>query len=265
MSHTSSSRYLQIYQCEDRVDGILSAIYEAGLSDYGHDCIRIEPQVAGEENTYLLFSEYINIATDAEKAEKVVRTVRNKISERAYQYMMYALSSAAADRGDAVYQFLIYAFSNGDRTCDMLQLPAVKRVFELQRSVKKELHSFIEFLRFQEVQKSPSLMFAVFEPKNRILSGIMEHFHERFLGEHFLIFDQTHQEAGIHIPDLPIEYRILTEQEAELLRTLHEQEDGYPELWKTFFHSIAIEERKNTNLQRNLMPLHYRKHVTEFL
>jgi len=37
------------------------------------------------------------------------------------------------------------------------------------------------------------------------------------------------------------------------------------DLWKAFFETIAIKERANSDLQRNNMPLHYRKHVTEFL
>ena len=260
-----TEKTIRIYQCEDSIDGVLSAIYDAGLSGYGHDYIRIEPQIEGREDTYRLFSEYIKVDTDAEKAEKVTRTVKNDISWRAYHYMMYAVSSSAADRGDAVYQFLRYGFSLGDKICDMFQNPAVKRVFELQRAVGNEARSSLEFLRFKEVQKSPSLMLAVFEPENRVLPAVMEHFKERFSGSYFIIYDKHHREAGVHVPDAPVEVRILEEDEAETLEKLNEKEEDYPMLWKTFFHSITIEERKNTNLQRNLMPIHYRKYVTEFI
>ena len=41
--------------------------------------------------------------------------------------------------------------------------------------------------------------------------------------------------------------------------------DGYRDLWKTFYQAIAIEERKNPKLQRNMMPLRYREYMTEFL
>lgn len=258
-------KLVRIYQCEDSTDGILSAIYEAGISGYGHDYIRIEPQVEGEPDTIALFSEYMKIATDAGKAEKVAKTVMEKISQRAYRYMMYAVSSSAADRGDALYQFLTYGFSIGDKICDMLQFAPAKRVFELQRAVGNEAHFSREFLRFKEVRQEPRLMLAVFEPTNRVLPMVMEHFHDRFLGEWFIIYDKTHREAGFHIPFSAIEIRLLTEEEANQLEGLDEKEEDYADLWKTFFHAIAIEERKNEKLQRNLMPLHYQKHVTEFL
>ncbi|MBR1743147.1 MAG: TIGR03915 family putative DNA repair protein [Lachnospiraceae bacterium] len=265
-----TERPLRIYQCEDSIDGILSAIYEAGISRYGHKYIRIEPQIEGAANNYILFSEYVMVETDAKKAEKVARAVRTKISQRAYQYMMYAVSSDAADRGDAAYQFLTYGFSMGDKVCDSLGLPPVKRVFELQRAVGNEAHFSLEFLRFKEVWENPRLMLAVFEPKNRVLPSVMEHFRDRFSGEFFIIFDKTHKEAGIHLPESmagkqSMEIRLLSKEEVVALEKMGEKEEDYPELWKTFFHAIAIEERKNEKLQKNLMPLHYRKYVTEFL
>jgi len=36
------------------------------------------------------------------------------------------------------------------------------------------------------------------------------------------------------------------------------------DLWKTFFKTVAITERINKKLQRNNLPLHHRKHMTEF-
>ena len=38
----------------------------------------------------------------------------------------------------------------------------------------------------------------------------------------------------------------------------------FVDLWKVFFKSIGIEQRKNPRCQRNMLPLWYRKHMTEF-
>ena len=48
------------------------------------------------------------------------------------------------------------------------------------------------------------------------------------------------------------------------ITTDEEYEDEYTDLWKTFFHAIAIDERKNYVCQRNLFPLWKRKHAVEF-
>ena len=68
------------------------------------------------------------------------------------------------------------------------------------------------------------------------------------------------------IKDLPVNIinHYLTDEEFQTLRKTEEYEDEYTDLWKTFFHAIAIDERKNYVCQRNLFPLWKRKHAVEF-
>ncbi|MEW4413986.1 DUF4130 domain-containing protein [Clostridium sp. AN503] len=37
----------------------------------------------------------------------------------------------------------------------------------------------------------------------------------------------------------------------------------FEELWKTFHRTIAIKERENPRCQRNMLPLRFRKYMTE--
>lgn len=255
---------IRIYQCENTINGILSAIFDAGLSGYGHRYIKIQPLIEEQPENIELFSEYVSVETDAKKTVSVIDAVQNKISKQAYLYMMYGLASSEPDRGDAVYQFITYGFTMGQRICSALQIPCVKRVFELQRMVGNEVHFFREFLRFQEIQKDPSLLLAVIEPKNHIIPILTEHFADRFMEEFFIIYDKKYGEASFHYADGEWEIRILTEEEAGKLELFQEQEEDYVALWKIFFENIAIEARKNHKLQRNMLPIHYRKHMTEF-
>jgi probable DNA metabolism protein len=43
-----------------------------------------------------------------------------------------------------------------------------------------------------------------------------------------------------------------------------DKEEEFQALWKTFFDSIAINERKNIKLQQNNMPGRFRSNMTEF-
>ena len=56
----------------------------------------------------------------------------------------------------------------------------------------------------------------------------------------------------------------MTSEEEQRLDEMTEHQEEYVDLWKTFFQNIAITERKNEKLQKNNMPLHYRKYVTEW-
>lgn len=256
---------VRVYQCEDTTSGILSAVYDAGLSGYGHQYIRIQPKIAEQIDNFELFTEYVSVETDEDKVLHVINAVRDKISMQAYSYMMSAVLSCCPDRGDAIYQFLTYGFTMGAKVCDALQIPCVKRVFELKRAVYNEAHFMKEFLRFQEVQREPALLLAVLEPKHRVIPLVTEHFADRFPEEWFIIYDKTHMEASFHYKDGSWELRLLTQEEAQKLEELSEQREDYVDLWKAFFKSIAIEERTNKKLQRNMFALRYRKHATEFL
>lgn len=256
---------IRVYQCEDSISGIFSAVYEAGISGYGHEYIRIQPLTKDGTYDLELFTEFIKVESSEEKPDRVLDAVRSKISYQAYDYVLCAAASAFPDRGDAIYQFLAYGFTMGKQICHAMQIPCVKRTFEIRRRVMNEAHYFREFIRFREVQREPSLLVATVEPKHHILPMLMQHFSDRFAGEWFIILDKTHGEAAFHEKNGRWEIRILTEEEEELLAELGEKREDYIELWKTFFQNIAIPERKNPSLQRNMLPLHYRKHMTEFM
>lgn len=256
---------LRIYECEDSIEGILSAVYEAGISGYGHKYIRIAPKRQGEAESITLFAEYVEVETNPEHADTVLNKVRTGISVEAYQYVMSALVSEKPERADIIYQFVTYGFSLGSKITKALQIPCVKAMFELERRVKNEAMWFREFLRFQQVSEEPSVLLAVIEPESRIVTMLAPHFADRLNPERFIIYDKSHGEAVFHMPGEPWFVRILSEDEKQSLEQMWEQQEEYVDLWKTFFRSICIEERKNKKLQRNMARLKYRKHMTEFM
>ena len=113
-SGTKPTRY---YLCSDTDTGILSAIYDAGLSCYGHRFIRILPLAPHACYEQTLFSEYVTVEETPDKADSVLRSIQEQLSPQIYQYVMCTLASTFPDRGDVLYQFITYAFHMGDRIC----------------------------------------------------------------------------------------------------------------------------------------------------
>lgn len=255
---------LRIYQCEDSVDGIFSAIYDAGISGYGHEYIRIQPVVNGQSSELELFADYIEVEISEKKVDSVLKAIREKISYEAYTYVMRVVISSEPDRADVIYQFITYGFTIGAKITEAMQLDCVRRMFTVNRNVNNEINRFVEILRFKEVQKEPSLLLAVMEPKHSILPMVTEHFADRFNPEWFIIYDKTHHEASFHNPDGRWEIRILTKDEEERLNKLNEVKEEYSGLWKVFFDTIAVEERKSHERQRNMIPIYLRKNMPEF-
>ena len=82
--------------------------------------------------------------------------------------------------------------------------------------------------------------------------------------EHWMIIDDNRKTACVHVKDGENYLRYLTDDEFSVLQKTESYEDEYTDMWKTFFHAISIEQRKNYVCQRNLFPIWKRKHAVEF-
>lgn len=255
---------IRIYRCADDETGIFSAIYEAGVSGYGHKYIRIQPQSERYMYSMELFAEYVDVESSEKKMHAVLKAIREKISQQAYDYVMKAIVSDESYRGDIIYQFITYGFTIGEKVVMAVQFREVSDMFTLVRNVQNEAYRYIEVLRFKEVVHKPPLLLAVIEPKNDIVSHIAKHFSDRFNSEWFIIYDARHHKAVFHDASGKWELRLLTKKEEEKLMELDRTKEEYSDLWKVFFDSIAVKERENIKLQNNNLPVKYRKYMTEF-
>lgn len=141
----------------------------------------------------------------------------------------------------------------------MLAEPSVRRIHELNRFVANESHFFREFLRFDTMEGD--ILFARIRPKSNVLTMVTPHFADRISGENFLILDVGRSIAAIHPANRDWYLTAITRSQAEAL--LSQKPDEYRSLWKTFYDTIAIQERVNPKLQRNMMPLRYREFMPE--
>lgn len=253
----------KIFMCEDSIDGIFTAVYDAWSSRYGHNNIEIQVQ-SGEHNNFNmeLFSEYIEVPVNEEKTLKVTKAIKEKISEEAFEMVCYAVLSDEALKGDMIYRFLILGFSIGPKVVNYLGNDAVMNIFNLRRSVGNECHHFLGFVRFTETKDS--ILLSKINPKNDILRLIAPHFADRLNTENFVIYDEKRKTAVVHRKDLPWIYVMADEFNLDRFRDLSDREEDFQLLWKTFFNTIAIDERKNYKLQRNNLPLRFRNNMLEF-
>lgn len=250
---------MTVFTCCDDFEAMMTCIYDAWASRLGHSNIRLQTEPVGNLE---LFCEYRHIDTDKEKVKKVIRSIQNKISPRAYNSVYTASMSFQADKLDKIYRFLIAGFFYGKDVLQMLGNPAVTALFELERKVLNESHQFREFIRFSRLENQ--VLFSVIEPKCNVLTLLAPHFSDRMPSENWSIADKTRLLCLVHPKDKNAFLTPLTEQELVYLENSREHPDFYSGLWKTFFHSIAIKERANEQCQRNLLPLWFRKNMTEF-
>jgi len=112
-------------------------------------------------------------------------------------------------------------------------------------------------VRFSEVNGA---LVSIIEPEHQVLPLLAEHFVERFPNEQFLIYDKTHS-LGLIYTDKQAKIEHI---ESYQMPKLSDEEKEYQKLWKLFYDTIAIAERKNDRCRMSFMPKKYWKNLTEF-
>ena len=248
-----------ILQCEDSVEGILTAIYDAfveknKMANYQDGDIAI---AIGDNLNVNLFAKEISVKTDLDKAQKTLSSIQKKISYQAYKNVMSALCHFALDRGDAALGFLVKGFPMGAQVSEALSDPYVMRIMELSRKVDNEAHLFSGFVRFHDMGR---FLYSEVEPKCNVLPKVMEHFEDRMPNQHYVIYDSRRKMALVH-PAFQKSFFVFGE---DFHIDVSQRRDDFEVLWGKYFEHIAIQERKNPRCQNNLLPKWYRKNMVEF-
>ena len=255
------TKNMKIYTCQDRLTDIMTCIYDAWSEalKVGHNQIQLKKEPIYQQT---IFDEYIHVDGDSSKAEKVIRSIRRNISETAYLNVYYASLSADENALQAIYDFLRMGFAVGSHILEQYTNPCVMKLLEIRRRVSNESHHFREFARFQSLNSK--VYVSHLEPKNDVIMLVGTHFADRMPSEHWMIIDDNRKTACVHVKDGENYLRYLTDDEFSVLQKTESYEDEYTDMWKTFFHAISIEQRKNYVCQRNLFPIWKRKHAVEF-
>ncbi len=205
-----------------------------------------------------LFSEFVNAGTDPARAGAMRDLFERRGSEESWHHARCAFLSEGAGAEDAVLAYARLVKEKGRAADDMLADDRVKRVHGLSASVGGEAHMFKGFVRFKEL--ADKTLYAKIEPDHNILPLLTGHFKGR-LGEfNWVIHDARRGRAALYFKGRLV-FAPLTQARA---LEFDGKEDQVQALWRHFFKTAAIKERINPKLQRQNVPLKYRKNLTEF-
>jgi len=102
--------------------------------------------------------------------------------------------------------------------------------------------------------------YAKYEPDNNITLLLAPHFADRLADQPWIIHDIRRGIAALYNG----QEWILTDTVPAALAAWTDCDDIFEDIWRTYHQHIAIAERTNSHLQKNLMPMRYWKHLTEF-
>lgn len=252
---------IRVFQCEDTLTGIMTGVYDAWDSRLGHAHVRLQTACDGELE---LFCEYVRTLPDIGKAEKVLRTIKRRMGEEAFEMIAYASAYPDDRKADAMYRMIVLGLHlpDGREITHMLTYPQVRLVFELRRKAWHIAHRYMGFVRFRELRNG--ILFSEIDAETDVLALIAPHFADRLPMEDWAIYDRHRQKAAVHPSGKG--WMILEEVEAERFLELEdsEREGEYAALWKVFHRAVGIRERSNNRLQMSLLPLKFRQFMNEF-
>lgn len=247
--------------CEDSIEGVFTGIYDAYALKTGHEHTHIQ---IGEVDNYHLFAFYRNIIPDLVKTKKVIQTIIKRLGTETYLNLCRALSTEDAGKGQAVYKTVVSGITGGygRHVLENRTDPDIGLVCKLSGSAWNEIHRMMEFIRFEELKQG--ILFSRIGPKCNVVSFVMPHFADRMPLENFIIYDEKRGIFGVH--PAKGEWYLRSGEEAldEENIVLSGKEEDFRELFTMFCRTIAIKDRTNKGLQRQMLPLKYRDYMVEF-
>ena len=242
-------------------EGLLSAVFHCYQQ-------KITPSDICKESNFqeVLFAAKEIIITNEQQAGRVWKGLQQKLHQRNKELLFTAFLSEKTDIEMMLYRFIRRLFDTnfsietdyGDT--DVLQLKKV------ERKVLQEASRMLQFVRFQKTKDE--IYFAPIEPAFDVLPMTIHHFKDRFADQQWLIYDLK-RDYGFHydlktVQEVTLENKSFSKYDGKLKTDLlQESEVNYQTLWKNYFESINIKERRNLKVQRQHMPQRYWKFLPE--
>ena len=251
-----------IYTYDGTYEGLLSVIFETYRLKT--PATRIVPQDEWQDS---LFDQPIYVATNPAWAQRVQKGIERKCSESTLKILYRAFLSETPQVSDLIYDFVRKAMAAERDITDNFGDDTVLRLHELDKKMGREIHRMHAFIRFQRTKDD--IYYSVIEPDFNVMPLIGEHFEKRYPAQHWLIYDAKRR-YGIYYncdtrqtdfvtfaDDHRLQFRQLNEE------ILDDNEPDFQILWKSYFDSVNIPERKNLKLHLQHVPRRYWKYLSE--
>ena len=249
-----------VFRYDKSFEGLLTAVFDAYARREFPD------RLVGEGAALPLFAgDPHAVVTDPGKSARVWAGVERRLPRHVCNMVTYAWLSERPGCDDLIFRFLRGAFDAGEQYSVNFADKDALELRQLALKVSREGCFVREFIRFQKGGDGTFL--GLTAPEYNALPLAINHFLDRFADQKWLVYD-TRRHYGYYY-DLHRVTEITLDDDAHLLDghpgddLLAEDEKYFQELWKTYFRSVAIKERKNPRLQRQMMPRRFWKYLTE--
>ncbi len=217
---------------------------------------KINPSAISFKEQLFPFFKEISIKTDEKKATRLINALDKRIFSGISSKIKLIFLSDREDKELLILEYIRFGLKNGKKTEKMIACEPVLSAEKTVKSVLNEAHRIKGFLRFSE---HSGILAAECEPNASVLPLVANHFSNRYHKERFIIYDKKHE--TVLISD---EGKIsFFETENFSFPTASPEEKAYRILWKEFYDTVCIEERKNEKCRITHLPKRFWGNLTE--
>lgn len=251
------------YVYDGSFDGFLCALYKA-VNDNALSSGEVLTRECLEGR---LFTEHVDVHTDQRKAEEFVQWMDGKWSPDVSHHLYYLYLSEEPGFEELAMAYLEVAGRYGSSVNKNSADRTVLSVIKTCGRVGMESNRLKGLIRFRKL--SDGVFYAPIEPDHNVLNLLISHFKARFGAQKWMIHDLKRNTAVIcngkhwNVAGIELNTDALLLSPEPGSKVFDREEGLYQDLWKAYFKTIAIEERKNARLQKQFMPVRYWKHLIE--
>ena len=108
-----------------------------------------------------------------------------------------------------------------------------------------------------------NLWYAQIHPDNNVIEQVGQFLMKRFPKQNMILHDKNRNLVLLYNCQNKNDYEIIQVPHNFEVNSFSKEELQFQKLWKTFFQTIAIQERTNSRLQMQYMPKKYWKDLVE--
>jgi len=252
---------MNIFIYDQTFEGLLSAIYDALELDINPN--KIISNKAFQED---LFAIKRYVTTDSDKFEHIWNNVKEKSSEQNCQRIFRAYLSEVPDKESYIYDYIKLIVSTPHNVELDFSNETVIKINNLQKKVGKEAHRVMMFARFQKT--IDEIFYASFDPKYNVIPLTVSHFRNRFADQKWVIFDSRRKFGYYYdlkaVREVTIGNQKVNNDSGKIdHEIMHVSEKLFQKLWKSYYDTINIKERKNMKVHMQFLPKRFWKFLPE--
>jgi len=252
---------MNVFSFDNTFEGLLTLVFECYNRKQFPDEI-----LSGEGSQNVLFASTTDIITDDQKAERVWEGIIKHSSEDNAHRIYRVFLAGKPDTALLLLKYICLVIDSTKNEETNFSLPVVVEINKLHQKVCREAQRIHMFTRFQKTIEGS--YYASFAPIYDVLPLCIPHFRDRFADQSWIIYDLKRNYGFLYdqktVSRVVFDDLKVNSQNGQLHNSLlAEDEKLFQRLWKQYFKSICIDERRNDKVHRQHLPKRFWKYLPE--